>query len=264
MRVALVPVIAPVIAVVASCAAACSKSDASTTAAPAASALVASTPDPASVVWHYAVDPKSATHVELPGVKEHIKGDTTAAAGSLDIVPTDLSKSRGLVRVDLATFSTHTFDNGDDATQTKHARTWLEVQVGDVTNEEMRYAELAIRSIDGLSAPDVSKIPPAPDGADEVRKVTATVHGDLLVHGRKVAKDGVVEVTFRYPSGAASDAKPARIEIKSTQPMRVVLKEHDVGPRDPAGKALAWTTNLLSKVADTADVTVDLAAAPAP
>jgi hypothetical protein len=52
--------------------------------------------------------------------------------------------------------------------------------------------------------------------------------------------------------------------IKSRQPMRVVLKELDIRPRDPAGVAIAWTTNLIAKVADVADVTVDLTAAPTP
>jgi hypothetical protein len=42
----------------------------------------------------------------------------------------------------------------------------------------------------------------------------------------------------------------------------VVLKEYEVQPRDPGGKALAWTTSLLSKVAETADVTFDLGAVP--
>ena len=45
----------------------------------------------------------------------------------LDVAAKDLAQSRGLVRIDLATFATHTFGNDDDATQTKHALTWLEV-----------------------------------------------------------------------------------------------------------------------------------------
>jgi hypothetical protein len=45
--------------------------------------------------------------------------------------------------------------------------------------------------------------------------------------------------------------------------MRIVLREHDVRPRDPAGQVLEWTTSLLSKVAETADVTVQLNALPA-
>ncbi len=200
----------------------------------------------------------------MPGLKESIKGDTTAASGTLDVVPTDLSQSRGLVRIDLSTFATHTFGNDDDAAQTKHARTWLEVVVDGQMSDAMRWADFAIRSIDGLSASDVTKIVAIREGDGDVRRATMTVHGDLLVHGHKVAKDDAVEVAFRYAPGASADAKPLRIEMKSKQPMRVVLKEHDVRPRDTQGKIAAWTTNLIAKVAETADVTVDIAAAPLP
>ena len=154
--------------------------------------------------------------------------------------------------------------NDDDATQTKHARTWLEVTVGDKTNDEMRWADFAIRSIEGASATDLTKVEPKRDGGDDIRSVTMTVRGDLLVHGHKVQKDGVVDVSFRYPTGRAADSQPTRIEIKSKEPVHVVLKELDVRPRDPAGQLLDWTTKLISKVAETADVTVDLGATPAP
>jgi hypothetical protein len=229
--------------------------------APAASSLVASAPAGEADAWHYTVDSKSTAHVELAGLKEHIKGDTTAAAGTLDVIPRDLAQSRGLVRVDLSTFSTNTFGNEDDHTQTRHARTWLEAEVGDKINEEMRWA---VRSIDNLSATDLTMVAAVKNGLDDMRSVSMTVHGDLLVHGRKVDKDDMVEVSFRYPAGAPADSKPERIEIKSKQPLQVVLKEHDVRPRDPAGQVLAWTTKLLAKVAETADVTVDVSATPLP
>ncbi len=254
----------PCVCLAAAVLAGCDKKDA-TPLAPAASALTASAPVAAS--WHYAVDPKSTTQIDMPGVKEHIKGDTTAATGTLDIVPKDLSQSRGLVRIDLSTFSTHTFGSDEDAAQTKHARAWLEVMASvdeaSAAGADMRYADLAIRSIDGLSATDLSAVAPAKDGADDVRTVSMTVHGELLVHGHKVPKDAAVDVVFRYSGGAAADAKPSRIQIKSKQPMRIVLKEHDVRPRDPAGAVLEWTTRLVSKVAETADITVDIGATPA-
>ena len=104
----------------------------------------------------------------MPGLKEHIKGDTTAATGTLDVVAADLAQSRGTVKVDLTTFSTHTFGDDKDATQTEHARTWLEAVVDGKTNEDMRWATYAIRSIDGLSATDLSKVAPVKDG-DERR-----------------------------------------------------------------------------------------------
>jgi hypothetical protein len=231
--------------------------------APAAQSLAVSSAEPGAATWNYTISPKGGVHVELPGLKERITGDATAAGGALEVAPRDLSKSRGQVRVDLATFSTTTFGSDKDATQTKHARTWLEVQVGDKTNEDMRYAEFAIRAIDGLSATDLSLVAPAKDGPDDVRAVTMTVHGELLVHGHRVPKDDVVEVAFRYAAGAPADSRPNSLQITSKGPLRVVLKEHDVRPRDPAGQLLEWTTNLLSKVADTADVTVRLSATPA-
>jgi hypothetical protein len=244
--------------------AACGKKEDTVQVAPLATALVASSADPSGTAWRYSIDAQSTAHVDMPGLKEHIQGDTTAAAGTLDVTPHDLAQSRGLVRVDLATFATHTFGNDDDATQTKHARTWLEAVVDGKTNEDMRWAEFAIRSVDALSATDLTKVAPSKDGSDDVRTVTMTVHGDLRIHGHKVPKDDVVEVSFRYPANTAADARPPRIEVKSKQPMRIVLKEYEVQPRDPAGKALAWTTNLLSKVAETADVSFDLGATPAP
>jgi hypothetical protein len=243
---------------------ACSKKDDAATLAPAASALTVSQADRASMAWHYVVDPKSTTHVDMPGLKEHIKADTSAAAGTLDVVARDLTQSRGQVRIDLSTFATHTFGNGDDEAQTTHARTWLEVQVGGKTSEEMRWAALAIRGIDGASAADLTKVAPEKEGPGEVRTVTMTVHGDVLIHGHRIQKDAVVDVAFRYPSGSAADARPTAIEIKTKEPMHVVLKELDVRPRDPAGQLLDWTTKLISKVAETADVTVDIGASPAP
>ena len=241
----------------------CSKKDDSVQLAPSATALASSQASPAAMAWHYAIDPKSATHVDMPGIKEHIKGDTTAAKGTLDVVGSDLAQSRGTLLIDLSTFSTNTFGNDDDATQTRHARTWLEAVVDGKTNEDMRWATLAIRSIDGLSAFDVTNVAATKDGTDDVRSVDMVVHGDVLIHGHKLQKDVPVTVAFRYPSGAAPTSQPTRVDIKSKAPMRVVLKEVDVQPRDTVGQLTAWTTNLVSKVAEYADVTVTLGATPA-
>jgi hypothetical protein len=235
-------------------------------AAPAAppGALTASPVEPGIASWRFAIDPKGVTRIDMPGGKEHIKADTSAAAGTVDIAPHDLGKSRGLIRVDLSTLATHTFGNDDDASQTKHARTWLEAIVEGKVNEDERWADFAIRSVDGLTATDISTVASKTEGGEDLRTVTAILHGELRIHDHTVPKDAAVDATFRYPAGAPVDSRPTRIDIKSQQPMHIVLKDHDVHPRDPAGKALAWTTALISKVAETADVSVDLGAAPAP
>jgi hypothetical protein len=242
----------------------CSKKEDSVQLAPAASALASSHASPAAMAWHYAVDPKSTTHVDMPGLKEHIKGDTSAAMGTLDVVGSDLAQSRGTIQIDLATFTTSTFDDDDkNKTQTTHARTWLEAVVDGNMHEDMRWATLAIRSIDGLSEFDLSKVAATKDGTDDLRSVDMVVHGDVLIHGHKLQKDVPVTVTFRYHSGAAPTSEPTRVDIKSKAPMRVVLKEVDVQPRDTVGALTAWTTSLVSKVAEYADVTVNLGATPA-
>jgi len=239
-------------------AAGCDRKSDATLQAPSATALASSQAAPAAKAWHFTIDPKSTTHVDMPGLSEHIVGDTSAAAGTLDVVPGDLAQSRGTIKIDLATFTTHTFGTSRDASQTEHARTWLEVVVDGKTNESMRWATLAVRSIDGLSATDLAKVAPVGD----VRTVTMTVHGDVLVHGHQLAKDVPVEVAFSYPPGAAPDATPTKLTIQSKQPMRVVLKEVDVQPRDTVGALTAWTTSLISKVAEFADVTVALTGNP--
>src|SRR5262249_2892865 len=143
-------------------------------------------------------------------------------------------------KVDLTTLSTHTFHNDDDLSQTKHARTWLEV--GDAASaedrEKNRWVVYAIRAIDAVApSADVTKIAPTKQGADDVRVVTLTAKGDLLLHGHKVEnREAQLEARLHYPSGAPADSKPTSIEIKSKAPLRITLAEHDVKPRDTFGK----------------------------
>src|SRR5215472_4996916 len=202
----------------------------------------------------------------MPAPKEHIKADTSAAAGALEIDLANLAGSRGEVKIDLSTLKTHTFGNDSDTTQTKHALTWLEVG-GDApqeAHEPNRWAVYAIRSVDGLSASDITKVAAAKEGSDDVRTVTLTAHGEFLLHGHKVPnKDAALEAKFHYPSGSPADSKPIRIEITSKSPLHVVLADHDVKPRDNVGKIAQSAFGLLgTKVAETADVSIDLTATP--
>ena len=238
--------------------------------APVASALAPSTAlPPGASVRRFKIDEASKTSIEMEAPKEKIKAATTGAAGSFDVDLTNIVKSRGEVKVDLSTITTSTFAEADkNASQTTHARTWLEVGDGetgkldDKTKETNRYAVYAIRSIHSASAPDVTKVPPTKDGADDVRTVTLTTKGELLVHGHKVDREADVEVAFLYDSGAAAD-KPKAISIKTKKPLRVVLAEHDVKPRDGFGKIAKSSFHLLgTKVADNADIALDLRAKP--
>lgn len=240
--------------------------------APAASSLAPSTPAPtAGKVVKLVVDAKGTTSIDMPAPKEHIKAGTDAAGGTLDVDVMNLANTRGEIKVDLSTLKTKTFDDAKkDETQTVHARTWLEVADGedgklpDDVKAQNRWAVYAIRSIDKLSAPDLTKVAVTKGEGDEIRAITATTHGDFLVHGHKANLDADVQVAFHYATGAAAD-KPTFAVIKTTKPFRTTLADHDIKPRDGLGKLAKSAFSLIgTKVAETADISLDLKATPGP
>ncbi len=246
--------------------------DKKATTAPVASSLAPSTPAPTTnKTLKFAIDPRSATTIDMPAPKEHIKAVTEGAMGTIEVDPMNLANTRGEIKADMLSLTTKTFDDAaKDKSQTTHARTWLEVADGeegkldDSVKNANRWAVYAIRSIENLSATDLIKIAPTKAGADEVRTVTATTHGELLLHGHKVDRDADVEVAFHYPVGGAAD-KPSSLTIKSKKPFRTTLSDYDVKPRDGFGKIAKGAFNLIgTKVAEVADVSLDLRATPQP
>lgn len=240
--------------------------------APVATASPSSSPPPAKAsVKKFAIDDTTRTDVVMSAPKEKIKVATTSATGLIDVDPSNLGETRGEVKIDLATMTASTFPEAEkNSLQTTHARTWLEVGDGESgkldekTKETHRYAVYAIRGIDQPSATDLAMVSPTKDGADEVRRVTLTTKGELLVHGRKVERAADVEVTFRYDVGAPA-TEPKSLGVKTRAPLRVVLAEHDVKPRDGVGKIAKGAFHLLgTKVADEAEVTLDLRASRRP
>jgi hypothetical protein len=249
---------------------ACKKNEEALADTPKAAPLAMSHADPGSKALHYDIAPDGKTSIDMPAPKERIKADTTAAKGQLDVDPANLVATRGDVLIDLDTLKTHTFDDAEkNATQTEHAHTWLQVDsmVKDTASRERnRWVHFAIRSVDALSATDVTKVVPTREGSDDVRTVTLTAHGDLEVHSlpSKAQKDVPLEVRMHVPAGASPDTKPTLIDIKSKTPFQIVLADHDVKPRDGEGILAQRAFGLLgTKVADVANVSLDLEAKPA-
>jgi hypothetical protein len=220
----------------------------------------------------FVIDPGSKTTIDMPAPKERIKGETTAAKGTLHIDLSDLAMTRGDVYIDLETFATHTFADAEkDTTQTHHAHTWLQIDdmVKDsAMRERNRWVHFAIRSIDGLSATDISKVAPVTVGGDDVRTVTLVAHGDIEVHAltSKAPKDAALEVRVHAPTGSPAGTKPTSVELVSRDPstLQIVLADHDVKPRDAEGILAQKAFGLLgTKVADVANVSVNLVARPA-
>lgn len=233
--------------------------------APTASALTPAKPA-AEGAKKLVVD-KATSKVELmmEAPQEKIRGKLPGSAeGELHVDPSDLSKTTGLVTLDLSGLEL-VQDVADDTgkftgekksdLQNEHARAWLEIgpDAPEADRKKNAHVEFSITKVDA-PVKDVTKLP----GAE--RKATFTASGELLLHGRKAPKTVEMEATFSY----AGD-KLTQVTVKTTKPFVVGLAEHDVKPREGFGKLAQKTLEILApKVAKDAMVTVELTARVAP
>lgn len=204
-------------------------------------------------------DQGTATFV-IDAPLEKIKGRSSKLRGNLAVDPADLGKTKGEVDVDLGDLATQTFDDASkNASQTEHSHNWLEIgsDVDPKRREENRWARFTLRSVDQLSAPHLAD---APEQGGE-RSVNFTAQGDLWLHGVSAAKTVKLVATFHGPA-----AGPTQVRVVTAEPLVVSLKEHDVKPRDVAGKFLAGALEQVGqKIDDAVQISLDfVAAAPKP
>jgi polyisoprenoid-binding protein YceI len=180
---------------------------------------------------------------------EKIKGRSGKVRGSLDIDPQNLKASKGLIEVDLDDLKTETFDDAEkNKAQTEHSQNWLEIgkDVESKRREENRWARFTIQSIDETSSPKASGGTP----------VTIKASGDMWIHGVTAKKTVVATVTF-----SGTPEAPTLARVVTAQPLRISLKEHDVKPRDLAGKFLAGALEKIGqKIDDSVAISLDLTA----
>ncbi len=199
---------------------------------------------------------------------EKIRGRVppTAVSGEIFVDPTDLTKTTGLVHVDLrelelfqrtAPAEGQAFgEETKNDTQNAHARQWLEISpdTPDDVLKKNSLIEFSLREVKDASANDLSKL------TGPERKVTFTATGEFLLHQRKATKSVKLEATFAW----AGDA-PTAVTVKSVEPLEIGLDEYDVRPREGFSKLAAKTLQALSpKVASAAQVTIEFTAKLAP
>ncbi|HEY3233130.1 MAG TPA: hypothetical protein VGJ84_00345 [Polyangiaceae bacterium] len=194
---------------------------------------------------------------------EKISGEALKSIqGELFIKLSDVTQSSGLVKVDLLDLSIYQQQRKDEkqeyATKVRndrqngHMRTWFEIS--DDTPADVRaknrYVEFKLLKVAEPSQTNVTELP----GAE--RKITATVTGELLLHGRKTTKSVKVEASFKFEGD-----QPRSVTIKTLEPLQVGLDEHDVRPREAFGKlAQATLASLGKKVAEKAPVMLEFTA----
>jgi polyisoprenoid-binding protein YceI len=186
---------------------------------------------------------------------EKIKGKSTKVRGWLDVNPADLKTGKGQLEFDLADLKTETFgDPAKDGSQTEHARNWLEIggEVDPKRREENRWVRFTIKAIDDANPTK----PAAADMKNGQLAVTMQATGDLFLHGVGSSKKVNVALTLEGPADA-----PTSIRIVTSQPLKISLKEHDVKPRDLAGKFLSGALEKIGqKIDDNVQISLDLTA----
>ncbi|XXT25593.1 hypothetical protein WME94_40130 [Sorangium sp. So ce429] len=215
----------------------------------------------------FAID-RASSKVELAmdAPREKIRGRIQgAAAGTLQVDPADVTRTTGLITVDLSTLELFQTAVGDDGKpgeekksdlQNEHARTWLEISkdTPDAVREKNEKAQFAIRSISTSGEKDLTKM----SGAE--RTVAVTASGELLLHQRQSPRTVELIATFRYEGD-----RLAGLTVKTAKPFAVGLAEHDVRPREAFGKLAQKTLEVLSpKVAKEAMVSLELSATAGP
>jgi polyisoprenoid-binding protein YceI len=186
---------------------------------------------------------------------EKIKGRSTKVRGNLDVDPSDLKTGKGQIEVDLDDLKTETFGDAEkDTSQTGHAKNWLEIgsDVEAKRRDENRWVRFTIKAIDDANPTKLA----AAEQKNGQRSATVQATGDLWLHGVSSSKKVNVTITFDGPPEA-----PTSLRIATAQPLKISLKEHDVKPRDVAGKFLAGALEKIGqKIDDTVQISLDLTA----
>jgi len=199
--------------------------------------------------------------------KEKIHGKVTdATSGELNVDPNDLTKSTGLLTIDISSLEIFqavadekdgkfSEEKKSDA-QNKHARTWLEISDDAPAKERADNArvQFAIKSIDVTGEKSLAKM------TGPERKVMLVAKGEFLLHGHKAEKTTTLDATFKFDGD-----RLVSVLVKSAKPIAVDLAEFDVKPRDAFGRFAAKTLDVLApKVNKEALVSVDFTAKASP
>jgi len=215
---------------------------------PAASSRAPSTPQAKT----FAIVETGKASFVINAPLEKIRGVATGFRGELSIDAEKLFRSRGEIDVDLATLTTDTFDDqSKNVRQTEHAHNWLGLG-GDVPDKERRQNQWVRFTLKSLtSVPDKLADAPLANGR---RTIKAEVSGTLWLHGVAVPKTVQAKVSFGGPAAAPTD-----VEVSTVSPLLISLREHDVKPRDLAGKFLQGALEKIGdKIVDQVKISLEL------
>ncbi len=208
---------------------------------------------PASTEARFRVAEKGTATFLIDAPLEKIKGRWTKLRGELSVDPSDLSRAHGQIDLDLDDLKTETFgDKGKDEAQTEHAHNWLEIGQDAKARADNRWARFTFKSLASVTPPKLADAPEQ-NGA---RALKVVANGDMWLHGVTSPKTVKLTVAFTGPATA-----PTSVRITTDEPIGISLKEHDVKPRDVAGKFLNGALERVGKkIDDAVQVSLDVTA----
>jgi hypothetical protein len=201
------------------------------------------------------VDSQTNVSFEMDAELEHISGRApNSASGDLHLSLTNVTKSTGIVKIDLLELSifqkkrdSSDADFGEEKrndSQNDHMRTWLQISEDGAASERERnrYLEFQIKEVKTTTSADLSKL----EGPE--RKLDLEITGDVRLHGRVTSHTFPAQAVFSY-----NGEKAISVKVESKKPLYINLEKHDVRPRSAfnslADKTLAALGSKVSKIA---------------
>lgn len=161
---------------------------------------------------------------------EKIKGNAKTGSGQIYIDENNLKLTNGQLKLDVSKIKLHTFlDESKNKIQTSHMKNWFEA--GKFKNATINITK--VKSVSKSSKTQTRLI----------------VDANFTIHGVSSAK--VIELIVT--------STPQGYTVQTAKPFNINLKEHNIKPRDLAGRLLTKTLQILGqKVAEEAQVSVSM------
>jgi hypothetical protein len=204
--------------------------------------------------------------MEAPLEKQDGEVPATAVSGELQVDLEDLTKTTGLVNLDISDLVIYQQKAEKEGAaygeriksdvQNEHMRDWLEIgeDAPAAEADKNKLVQFALGGIEDASQTDIRTM------SGPERTVSFVGVGEFRLHQRVTTKRVKLEATFHFEGDA-----PTSVDVRTVEPFLVGLAEHDVRPRTAFGKLASTTLEAISpKVGKEAEVSVAFTAKPKP
>ena len=210
----------------------------------------------ASTKAHFRLVPGSSLTFRLPAKEAAPSGVVRNVNGEIECTLEDLGQTRGTLCFDLASLALLSDTGNDDAERTSSAFSWLGLGATAPRDDQKNFrdATFELTSLVALSSSSFERAAVVSTGSnsERVRRVTATATGRFTLRRFAVEHRIPVQLDFHSALPEKSPLVPTRVVVHFPKEIRIPLAEHDVKPRDEAGRTLPNERALVGRVVGSA------------